>query len=297
MFNGFQQLLVGSFNIDPQHAGPILSVTVIVLLWLMYLLITRGVKRYVRRQAFNTVNVQNFLLIWRYAWLAVIVIFALISFSGSLTALGLSAAFVGMILGWSLQAPVTGIAGWLMIILKRPFKIGDRVIISGITGDVTDINLTHIVLNQVGGTVSGEEKSGRGVLVPNATLFQQVIYNYTLETDFILDEVTLVVTFNSNLDEASNILLAAAKDVTRGIMAQTGTQPFVRYEWADWGMRIRLRYQTDAKDRQRISSEILRQVFTGFHANDLVDFCYPHQEIVYRPQKPDILTGLDQQSK
>ena len=63
--------------------------------------------------------------------------------------------FLGMILGWSQQAPVTGIAAWLMLILKRPFKIGQRVIIAGITGDVVDITLTHVILNQVGGTVAG----------------------------------------------------------------------------------------------------------------------------------------------
>ena len=80
----------------------------------------------------------------------------------------------------------------MMIILKRPFKIGDRVIISGITGDVVDINLTHVLLNQVGGTIGG--------LIPNATLFGQIISNYALEefggkatdaptSDYILDGV------------------------------------------------------------------------------------------------------------
>ena len=63
--------------------------------------------------------------------------------------------FLGMILGWSLQAPVTGIAAWLMLILKRPLKIGQRVIVAGITGDVVDITLTHVILNQVGGAVAG----------------------------------------------------------------------------------------------------------------------------------------------
>ena len=78
-----------------------------------------------------------------------------------------------------MQAPVTGIAAWLMLILKCPFKIRDRVIIAGITGDVMEITLTHVILNQVGGTVSSEERSGRGILIPNAILFGQTITNYT----------------------------------------------------------------------------------------------------------------------
>ncbi len=123
-----------------------------------------------------------------------------------------------MVLGWSLQAPVTGLAAWLMIILKRPFKIGDRVIIAGIIGDVMDVTLTHIVLNQVGGTVGGEERSGRAVLIPNAIMFGQVIMNYTFQQDYILDEVPVRITFESDWEEAERILIEAAKKITGDII-------------------------------------------------------------------------------
>jgi len=214
------------------------------------------------------------------------VIFAVVSFSGSFAALGLSAAFLGMVLGWSLQAPVTGIAAWLMIVVKRPFKIGDRVIIAGIIGDVLDINLTHIILDQVGGTVGGEEKSGRGVMIPNAILFQQIIYNYTFSAETILDEVPVLVTFESDLVEAERILLEAARTVTAKILEKTGKDPFVRSEFGESGIRMRLRYQTDAMDRQRVSNEIVRAVVKGFRACPKVEFAYPHTEVLHRP-KPE----------
>lgn len=144
------------------YERPIMILLVLLLLLLTYKLATRALRKYMKARAHKPENIQNFLLLWRYSWLGVAFILVVVSFSGSIAALGLSAAFLGMVIGWSLQAPVTGIAAWLMIILKRPFKIGDRIIISGIVGDVTDINLTHVVLNQVGGTISGEEKSGPG---------------------------------------------------------------------------------------------------------------------------------------
>jgi small-conductance mechanosensitive channel len=229
-------------------------------------------------------NVRNFLFFWRYIWLGVAAVFFIVSFSGSLAALGISAAFLGMILGWSLQAPVTGIAAWLMIILKRPFRIGDRVIIAGIIGDVVDINLTHVVLNQVGGTVGGEEKSGRGVLIPNAILFQQIIYNYAFETKYILDEVVVNVTFESDFDRAEEICLAAARQVTREIIEETDQWPFIRAEITDWGVRIRLRYQSMAVERQRISSDIAEVILREFRECEEVEFCYPHTEILHRPK-------------
>ena len=267
-------------------------------MWIGYKVSRRLLQRFLSGKAYREENVQNFLFIWRYLWLIVGVIFGIVSFSGSLTSLGISAAFLGMILGWSLQAPVTGIAAWLMIIIKRPFKIGDRVIIAGIIGDVVDISLTHVLLNQVGGTVGGEEKSGRGVLIPNATMFAQIIYNYTLggvstgaggvETanvsSYILDEVPVRLTFQSNFQEAERIFLEAARQVTGEIIRETGQEPFLRIEFFDSGILVRLRFQTMAKDRQRITSDIVRVIIHEFAQSDKVEFCLPHVSLYHSPR-------------
>jgi small-conductance mechanosensitive channel len=268
------------------HRGPFLSVATLILFWIVYRLATRAIRNYLQRQAHKEENIQNFLLLWRYIWMGTAVVFALISFSGSLTGLGISAAFLGMVVGWSLQAPVTGIAAWLMIILKRPFRIGDRVTIAGIIGDVTDINLTHVILNQVGGTIGGEEKSGRGVLIPNATLFQQIIYNYTLEAKYILDEVPVMITFDSDFEAAERILVQAAREVTGEIIRETGEGPFIRAEIFESGIRIRLRYQALATERQRITSDIARIIIREFVKNPRIRFCYPHWEIHHRQAGP-----------
>lgn len=272
--------------------GPILSVVTLLIIWISYKISRTLLQKYLKQRAYKEENVQHFLFIWRYVWMGIGVVFGLISFSGSLSTLGLSAAFLGMILGWSLQAPVTGIAAWLMIILKQPFKIGDRVIIAGIIGDVVDINLTHVILNQVGGTVGGEERSGRAVLIPNATLFGQIIYNYTLEgargpeaqettSSYILDEVPVRVTFQSDFAEVEKILIAAAQQVTAEIISETKEEPFIRAELFESGIMVRLRYKTLAKDRQRISSEIVQIIIGEFGKNNRTNFCYPHMNLYY----------------
>jgi small-conductance mechanosensitive channel len=188
-----------------------------------------------------------------------------------------------MMLGWSLQAPVTGIAAWLMIILKRPFRIGDRVIIGGVIGDVTDITLTHVILNQVGGTIGGEERSGRGVLIPNAILFGQVIMNYTLDEKFTLDEVPIRLTFDSDYELARRIMVEAARTVTAEIIQETGKEPFTRCEFFDAGVIVRLRYQTVPDQRPEISSRIVERILEGFRENyPKVKYCYPQSVVRYR---------------
>ena len=265
--------------------GPYKNIVIVLItvlgLWMLYLLSRRALRRYVKDRSFKPENVQNFFLFYRYIYMSISAVIVGISLSGSIEAIGISAAFLGMVLGWSLQAPVTGIAAWLMVILKRPFKLGDRVIIAGITGDVMDINLTHILLNQVGGTVGGEERSGRGVLIPNATLFSQIIYNYAIESKYLLDEVTVMITFESDFEKAKSIMVDAARRVTLDIVKDTGSEPFTRCEITDSGIRIRARYQTIGTDRQRISSEIVTEIIRGFKEEPAVRFCYPHMSVFH----------------
>ncbi|MBC8217605.1 MAG: mechanosensitive ion channel family protein [Planctomycetes bacterium] len=203
---------------SPYRALILVILTLFVLLNLKAYL-TRIMRKTLKEQAFLEENATSFIKVWNTLWKFIIAVLAIMAMSGSLRLLGLTAGFFGMMLGWSLQQPVTGIAAWLMIILKKPFRIGDRVIIAGITGDVTGISLTHVILNQVGGSVGGEERSGRGILIPNAILFQNVIINYTLDQEFMLDEVPVRLTFDSDWERAKEIMIAAASDVTKDIIA------------------------------------------------------------------------------
>lgn len=267
--------------INSPFKGIVLSVVTIGTLLIIKSISGYFVKRYVYQRAQVETNAQNFMAVWGYIWTGIIAIFGIISLGGSLKTLGISAGFLGMVLGWSLQAPVTGIAAWLMLILKRPFKIGDRVIIAGITGDVMDITLTHVILNQVGGTVSSEERSGRGILIPNAILFGQTITNYTLEEEHILVEVPVRITFQSDWAEAERILVSAAQEVTADVIQETKEEPFIRAELFDAGVMMRLRYKTRPVDRAKSLSEIVKIIFHEFAKSDTVEFCYAHSEVIY----------------
>jgi small-conductance mechanosensitive channel len=269
---------------DSPYRGLILVVLTLLVLVNLKAYLTRLMRRQLTEHAFQEENATSFLKVWNVLWKFVIAILVIMAMSGSLRLLGLTAGFFGMMLGWSLQQPVTGVAAWLMIILKKPFRLGDRVIIAGITGDVTGISLTHVLLNQVGGSVSGEERSGRGILIPNAILFQNVIINYTLDQEFMLDEVPVRLTFDSDWERAKEIMLAAAREVTQDIIAKTGQEPFIRAEFLDWGILVRLRYNTIPAKRQELSTYIIERLLREFGKEfPRVRFAIPSQNIRYRP--------------
>lgn len=276
--------------LGPQSPYRGLALTIITLAILLYLkaYLTRLLRRKLSDQAFFEENATSFLKFWNAVWKFVIAILVIIALSGSLRLLGLTAGFLGMMLGWSLQQPVTGIAAWLMIILKKPFRIGDRVIIAGITGDVTAISLTHVVLNQVGGSIGGEERSGRGILIPNAILFQHVIINYTLEQKYMLDEVPVRLTFDSDWELAKTLMVESAREATPEIIQDTGQEPFVRAEFLDWGILVRLRFNTIPVQRQEISTRVTELLLQRFREHyPKVRFAIPSSSIRYSRETGD----------
>ena len=211
----------------------------------------------------------------------VVIAAAMLALFGQLGTVGAAlGAFSGLLLGWSLQAPVSGMAAWILISLKRPFRVGDRIQLPslGLVGDVVSIDPMYTTLNQVGGAVGSEEAVGRPILIPNAMLFSQVAINYTARQDaaFTLDEVVVRITYDTDWDEAERILLTAAQEATREIIAQTGQQPYVRSDLYDYGVYLRLRFMTKATDRPRITYEIIKRIFQEFQRSARVDFAIPY---------------------
>jgi len=246
---------------------------------LVVLLIRVGVAR--RRGVPGEVQMLSGLM--RFLAAAAGILIVLVSF-GQLKAAGTwFALFGGMLLGWSLQAPVSGIAAWALINIKRPFRVGDRILLPslGLNGDVMDVGLMYTALNQVGGTIGSEEAIGRHILIPNAMLFSQVVINYTAEMGIkdaahFLDEVIVRITFDSDWDAAEQMLLEAAREVTGDIIRETGQEPYIRSDFYDYGVYMRLRYMTLATDRPRITHELTKRIFRGFQRDLRVDLAIPY---------------------
>ena len=188
--------------------------------------------------------------------------------------------FGGMLLGWSLQAPVSGFAAWVLVSIKRPFRPGDRVQFPtlALTGDIMEIGPMYTVLNQVGGSIASEEAVGRHILVPNAMLFGQVVINYTAtqEASFMLDEVVVRITYDSDWRAAEKILLDVAQEVTAEVTAITRDKPYIRADLYDYGVYLRLRYRTRVKDRAETSYLINKRIFEEIQRTPTVDLAIPY---------------------
>jgi len=262
---------------------------------IIYKLSARAIRAAIIRAKGTEGDVNMLLGLWRFLITLIVIVFLLGTFFPQFGVLGWAfGTFGGLFLGWALQPPVTGFAAWLLVTLKRPFRVGDRVQLPsfGLVGDVTEVGPMYTVLNQVGGSIGSEEAVGRLILVPNAMLFSNLVINYTpretveveapqsqkaRESAYILDEVVVRITFDSDWDEAERILLNTAREVTADIIKATGQEPYIRSDMSDWyGVYMRLRFMTMATDRPRITHEISKRIFKEIKVNDKVDLAIPY---------------------
>lgn len=115
-------------------------------------------------------------------------------------------AFLTAGLAIALSDVLKNLAGWLYVVLRRPFRLGDRVEIAGHRGDVVDIRAFRFTLMEIGGRVDAEQATGRLLHIPNGLVFTNPLANYTEGFEYVWHEVPVLITFESNWEAAEEIL-------------------------------------------------------------------------------------------
>jgi small-conductance mechanosensitive channel len=114
----------------------------------------------------------------------------------------ISVGFVSVIVGLSIQTPMSSFIGWIYILVRRPYRVGDRIKIGDATGDVIDVSYIDTTLWEFGGQyISGDHPSGRIIKFPNAKVLDSMVYNYSWPLfPYIWNEITFNVAYESDLE-------------------------------------------------------------------------------------------------
>jgi len=204
------------------------------------------------------------------------------------------AAYLGILsagLAIALQDAVTNLAGWVFISIRKPFVVGDRIEIGDHRGDVIDMRLFQFTIVEIGNWVSADQSTGRIIHIPNGWVFKNSTANYTQGFNFIWNELPVTVTFESNWEQAKEILsgIAERHSVLRSQEAQEQVRraarkylilfkhltPIVWTSVADIGVTITIRYICDPRRRRSSETAIWEDVLRAFAEHDDIDFAYP----------------------
>jgi len=206
------------------------------------------------------------------------------------------ATYIGILsagLAIALQDPIANLAGWLFIILRRPFSIGDRIEVSPNRGDVIDTRLFMFTILEIGNWVKADQSTGRIIHIPNSAVFKQPIANFNQGFDFVWNEIPITLTFESDWKRAESILTAILKSNTEILGDHALTEirkatlqysvhfkvltPIVWLSVEDFGVCLTLRYVCKPRERRSSEDKIWRSILEAFAAETHIDFAYPTQ--------------------
>jgi len=263
------------------------SIAIILLLWLIRYLTLRFLRRRVKdiKQKYK----------WRknITYIIVPIGFYIIAnvwieeFQSISTYLGLLSAGIAI----ALREPLVNLAGWLFIIWRHPFSVGDRVQIGNNFGDIIDQRIFQFTIMEIGNWVDAEQYTGRMVHIPNSKVFTEVQANYSDGFNFIWNEIPIIVTFESDWKKAKKILvdIAILHGKEYGDIAENEVQkasidfmiykpeytPEVYTSVEDIGVALTIRYATPLRKRRVTEQAIWEDVLDEFAKHDDIDFAYP----------------------
>lgn len=275
-------------NFSTPATEKILETIIVILIlsllkWITSILIGHNCKDssrcYYLRRNITHIYALFLVVIISYIWIS--------SFESIATFLGIAGAGIAI----ALHDSIANMAGWIFIISRTPFKVGDRIQIGETSGDVIDIRLFQFSVIEMGNWIQADQSTGRIVHIPNSIVLREPLANYETGFDYIWHEIPVTVTFESNWEKAKEILTKISEDKTEKLSIDAQEQirraamkyliyykhltPIVYTTVLDNGISLSIRYIIKPRQRRSSEQDIWEAILKEFAKHDDISLAYP----------------------
>jgi len=275
--------------------SPVLQIKLlntIILIGVLYTIIKLASKFFINKIE----DVSN-----RYLWLKIsryiTVFIAFIGLSkiwlGAFDSFGTYLGLLSAGLAIAFKDLLINLVGWLFILIRKPLRLGDRIQIGEVTGDVIDIRIFQFSVMEIGNWVDADQSTGRIIHIPNGFVFSKFQANYTEGFEYIWNEIPVLLTFESDWKKAKTILEEilnkntihfseeAEKQIKRTarkfLIFYNKLSPIVYTTVKDSGVLLTMRFLCEVRKRRGVDMVIWEAVLNEFAKHDNIDFAYPTQ--------------------
>lgn len=200
-------------------------------------------------------------------------------------------AIITIAVGFALQRVILSLAGYFVILQSKPYRIGERVAVGDVRGDVIAIGFLHTTLMEMGEPtgldtpgkwVRSRQYTGRVVTLSNAKVFEESVHNMTRDFPYVWEEISVPVSYNADRNAAETIIRSAAADHTVKLtdigMAALETMqrkyfvrvvdidPHVYYKITDNWLEMTVRFLAQDREIRELKDAITREILDGFDA-------------------------------
>lgn len=206
------------------------AILLLVLGWWFIKILLKYVNKLFEKRNYDKA-LQNFVgsfLEWALKIILIVMVITQLGFQTTSLLAALGAA--GLAIGLALQGSLANLAGGVLIILLKPFRIGDWVEVKGVSGSVKDISLFYTKLNTFGNQLA---------IIPNGEISNDNIINYSGE-GIRRDAITIGISYDSDIKLAKDTLMALLKE-QEGILEDPAPAVVVT-ELADSSVNLSVRF-------------------------------------------------------
>jgi small-conductance mechanosensitive channel len=234
-----------------------------------------------RPARYNLTRVLNLVMV-----LAILIIGLSLLSANWYTAL-VSLGVLSLILGFALQTPIASLIGWVYLLIRQPYRVGDRIQIEEAKGDVIDVGYLDTTLWEFGGPyLSTQHPSGRIIKFPNSLVLSKIVYNYSWPLfPYIWNEIKFNVAYNSDLEFIARTMQQVVEEdlgeqmidrvqIYRELLRQTPVneleiqeRPVVHFRANDntWLEAI-VRYLVHPKESGRVKTRLTKKLLEKLNA-------------------------------
>ncbi len=235
-------------------------------------------KRSVYRYVHEPHRRYQFLLLRKIAMVVAIVVIVGLAFASHLESAVTYAGLLTAGIAVALQNVIVALVGYFFLIGRYGIRVGDRVQISGVTGEVVDIGLVRIQVMEMGGS-AGDTPTGRVVAFSNSVVFQPTagIFRQIPGTNFVWHQVSLTVAADSDFKAVRERLLRAVEGVladyhdelerqnramerTLISLPPDGLRPKIRLRLTSGGLEATILFPVDLAHAGEIDERVTREL-------------------------------------
>jgi len=221
---------------------------------------------------------QKLLQLRRLALIAVLALVIIFGFASQLSALATVMGFAAAGIALALQNVILSIAGYFYLSGRFGIRIGDRVEIAGITGDVLESGFFKLTLMELGSVERGRLPTGRAVIFPNSVVFQpnSNFFRQLPGTSFVWNELRLTLAPDCDYRQAEKLVTEVVNEVFaryrdtvqreyRALESELNLRvetprPQSRLQFGQAGLEMILRYPTRLSGAVQTADEITRRL-------------------------------------
>ncbi len=172
----------------------------------------------------------------------------------------------GLAVGMALSGTLQNFAGGVMLLLFRPYKVGDLIETQGHTGVVKEIQIFNTVLNT---------PDGKTIIVPNAPVSSNSLTNYSAQGTLRAD-LSVGIGYEDDIKQAKDVILAVLTGDSR---VHSDPAPFVGVEsLGDSSVNLTVRAWTDVATYWDVYFENYEAIKNALDANG-ISIPYPQQDV------------------